>query len=169
MFRLKLTQAPKETDCAAAGSSVLPPYGQIIRVSDWRRRLLWFCAVGFGFLGISVIISAAQLGRPLALFPALVALAVIVVSARLPICGVILEQWGVKGRNIWRTYRWQWGEIERFELRDRRDSPRFRIRLCDGRIKGFPGFFAQTPAEEARAKELFQALQDRLCAAKDDS
>jgi hypothetical protein len=155
-------QATDENMESAEAASALPSDGKIIRVSEWRKNFLWLGAFVFGFVGLSVVVSAIQIGRPSALLPALTAIGVIVASFRMPIGGVILERSGIKARNLLRTYRWQWNEIERFELRERGETPRLRIHLRDGQTKGFPGFFARTPAEEARAKELIQALQDRL-------
>jgi hypothetical protein len=147
---------------AIMSTSILPSDGTIIRVSEWRRQILWVGTVVFGFVGFSVVISAIQIGRPLAIIPALIAVGVIVASIRMPLGGIILERTGVKARSLWWTYRWHWNEIERFELRKRGETPRFRVHLKDGNVRGFLGFFARTPEEEARAKELFQALQDRL-------
>src|SRR3954454_14306701 len=147
---------------ATEPASVLPSDGTIIRVSDWRRKLLWSCAAGFAVVGFSVIVSAIQVGRPLAIVPALFAVGVIFTSVRMPLSGVVLEQTGVKARGLWRTYRWRWDEIERFELRERGEPPRFRIHLRDGRTKGFSGFFARSPEQEERGQALFKALEKRL-------
>lgn len=153
---------PDANTRSATSASILPPDGALIRVTESRRKILWVGAAGFGFVGFSVIISAIQVERPIAILPALVAGGLIVVSFRLPLSGVILERTGLKGRNLWWTYRWRWYEIERFELRQRGDTPRFQVHTRDGKVRGFLGFFSRTPEEERRAEELFQALQHRL-------
>lgn len=76
--------------------------------------------------------------------------------------GVIFESQGVKARTVWRTYHWAWDEIERFELRDRGEVPRFQIHLRDGTTQGFLGFFARSSTQEARGQALFEALANRL-------
>lgn len=98
----------------------------------------------------------------MAAIPALISAGVIYASIRMPLSGVILEQRGVKARSLWRTYHWQWDEIEKFELRNRGETPRFRVHLTDGSSKGFLGFFARSPEQEKKGQLLFEALEERL-------
>jgi hypothetical protein len=143
-------------------STKLPPDGTIIRVSPWRRQIFWLGAVGMGVLTVGVVIHAMQISRPAAALESLGFVLFGLALARMAICGVIVEGSGIKARSTFRTYRWRWEEIERFELRKRGETPRFRVHMRDGKVRGFLGFFARSSEEEARAQELFEALEDRL-------
>jgi hypothetical protein len=83
-------------------------------------------------------------------------------AARMAVSGIVLESRGVKARTTWWTYHWRWDEIESFELRKRGEGRRFRIHLCDGRVRGFLGFFARSAEQEARGRALFEELEERL-------
>ena len=140
----------------------LLPEGAIVRVTPWRRQIFWVGAAIMGFLAAYILIYALRSGRPV------VALGMLgyglfgLALARTAICGVIVESSGIRARSTFRTYQWRWAEIRRFELRERGETPRFRVHLQNGQVRGFLGFFARTPAEETRAKELFEAMQARL-------
>jgi hypothetical protein len=140
----------------------LPPDGTLIRVGTWRVKVAWVGTSIIGLIVLSVLIQAIQIGRPVALLSALAAIFGLAVFVRMPLSGVIFEAQGVKARSVWWTYQWQWDEIERFELRDKGEKPRFRIRLRNGRTKGFVGFFTQSQSEEERGRALFSALEERL-------
>jgi hypothetical protein len=140
----------------------LPPDGTIIRVSPWRRQIFWVGAAGMGFLALCVISYAVQIGRPAVALEAIGVFLMGLASARWAICGVAIDSSGLKARSTFRTFNWRWDEIERFELRERGETPRFQVHLKNGKVRGFLGFFARSPEEEERARELFQALQTRL-------
>lgn len=140
----------------------LPPDGTLIRVSPWRRQVMWVGIVVLVFVDISVLVKVIELGRLVGVLPALASVFSAIVAIRMSLSGVMLLSGGVKARNIWWTYHWQWNEIERFELRERGETPRFRIRLRDGKVKGFLGFFARSSSQEERGQALFRALEKRL-------
>lgn len=84
-------------------------------------------------------------------------------SARMALSGVSATAQGVRARSTWWTYSWCWDEVERFELRERGEVPRFRVHLRKGgRVHGFPGFFARSREQEARGRALFRELEKRL-------
>lgn len=150
------------TDSHAVESVDLPPDGTLIRVSPWRGQVMWVGTTVFVFIDISVLIKVIELGRLAGVLPALACMFSAIIAIRMPLSGVILERDGVKARNIWWTYHWRWNEIERFELRERGETPRFQIHLCDDGTKGFLGFFARSPSQEERGRALFRALERRL-------
>lgn len=168
MVREDPRQAPP-TDGMVIGNDTqaskvdLPPDGTLIRVSQWRRRMAWIPTVLYALFALWSPVYAIQEGVPAAMLIGVLGFGfAAAVSARMALGGVILEPNGVKARNIWRTYHWRWDEIERFELRQRGEVPRFRIHLRDGKVRGFLGFFARSPAQEARGQAFFKALQERL-------
>lgn len=146
----------------STASVSLPPDGTIVRVSPWRHYALWapvFIYIAFTIFGP---IYALNRGKPAASVFSVVFAFLVIVSVRMARSGVMLAKDGVTGRTTWRTYRWAWEDIERFELRKRGEVPRFQIHLKSGRSYGFRGFFARTPEEEARGAALLKALEERL-------
>lgn len=147
----------------ATGTLDLPQDGTIIRVSQWRRQVTWIPSAIFAFLASGTLIEFIHESQPIAALFGPVSLGFCAAGfARMALAGVILEPYGVKARTFWRTYRWNWDEIERFELRKRGEMPRFQIHLTDGHTKGFLGFFARSPNQEARGAALFRAMEQRL-------
>jgi hypothetical protein len=147
----------------AMQSTILPPDGTILRVSQWRRQSGWIPTAIFAFLAIGTLIEVVQESHPVSALVGPLGLGLVALGfARMSLSGVILESQGVKARTVWRTYHWTWDEIERFELRDRGEVPRFQIQLRDGTTRGFLGFFARSPAQEAKGQALFEALRNRL-------
>jgi hypothetical protein len=140
----------------------LPPDGTPIRIGAWRVKVIWAGTVVVGLIALSVLIEAIQIHNFMALLSAAAAMLALVVFVRMPLSGVIFEKRGVKARTVWRTYRWRWYEIESFELREKGEKPRFRVRLRNGQTMGFVGFFTQTDAEEKEGQALFRAVQTRL-------
>jgi hypothetical protein len=115
-----------------------------------------------GVIAVLVLVHAVQIGRPAAILQGLPYAILAAFIARGAMNGVIVEPWGVKARTTFRTYRWRWDEIERFELREKGETPRFRVHLRNGRARGFLGFYARTAAEEEKSQALFKALEERL-------
>jgi hypothetical protein len=151
------------TNAPNTEASILPLDGTIIRVSQWRRQMAWVPAVFYAFFAVCSAAYALQKGVPAAALLGVLGFGfAAVLSARAALSGVILESGGVKARGTWRTYYWRWEEIECFELRERGEMPRFRIRLRNGKTPGFRGFFARSPEQEARGQALFRALEARL-------
>lgn len=150
-------------------TAILPPDGTIIRVSQWRQQIAWIPTVLYGLFALWSPVFAAQKGSPLAgrIIGVLGFGFAAAVSARMALSGVMIEHEGIKARSAWWTSHWRWEEIERFELRARGELPRFRVHLRDGQVRGFLGFFARSPVQEARSKELFRALEQRLRAEQD--
>lgn len=149
-------------DDRSATVAGLPPDGTLLRIGMWRVKIMWAGTIVIGLIALSVLIEAIQIGSPAAFLSALAAIFASGVFIRMPLSGVLFEQQGVKARTVWRTYKWRWNEIECFELREKGEKPRFRIRLRDGRTKGFVGFFTQSQAEEERGQALFRAAESRL-------
>lgn len=140
----------------------LPSNGTIVRVAAWRRQGLWFCSAAAASLAICVIVYAVSSGRPVAATGALGYLAFAGGLTRGAMSGVVVEENGIKARNIWKTYHWRWDEIDRFELREKGENPRFQVHLRNGQVRGFLGFYARSDEEEARAQHLAESLQVRL-------
>jgi hypothetical protein len=142
------------------GKALLPE-GEILRVSPWRRHALWVIAAAAAALSAFALVQALQ-GGGAASLPRGLAYAIFAgFLARGAINGVIVEPWGIKARDTFRTYQWRWEEIERFELRAKGETPRFRVHLRNGEVRAFLGFYARA-AEEERAWTLFRALEERL-------
>jgi hypothetical protein len=158
----EISAQDRQINKRSAADVTLPPDGTLIRVGTWRIKVAWVGTFIIGLIVLSVLVQAIQIGRPVALLSALAGIFGLAVFIRIPLSGVIIEAQGVKARSVWWTYQWRWGEIERFELRDKGEKPRFRIRLRDGRTKGFVGFFTQSQSEEERGRALFKALEERL-------
>lgn len=148
----------------AQTGSFLPPDGRIVEVSPWRRQLGWVLTVAFGYLGIAAIVKLFQSGKIDSASPAitLYLLVMIGLAVRLPLCGLLLEQTGVKLRGLAWTHQWSWSQIDHFELKERGCIPRLRIHLSDGKVKRVPGFMARSPSQEERCQALFRALEQRL-------
>jgi len=160
-----VSQSGKQTDEGRnkEGSSILPPDGHLIYVSLWRRQVASACLAMFSLLYLSVGISAFAIGTLTGVTLGVVCLVMAVISVRATLSGLMLEDEGMRLRTPLRTYRWKWNEIERFDLRPRGYSPRFRIHLRDGRIRKVRGgFFAKQAKEEERLQALFEALAARL-------
>jgi hypothetical protein len=151
-----------EADARSTAGPVLPPDGTIIYVSEWRREILWIPVVVYGFLGICVIGLSLSRGSPLAaVVGALIFSAVVALSVQTAFRGVALSPQGVTARG-WRTHRWSWGEIERFELLEQGRKMRFVVHLHNGKSHRFGGFLASSQEEEDRAQRIFQAMVQRL-------
>lgn len=154
-----------EGETACRDTSVLPPDGRLIRVSQWRQQIVWLCFGGFALLYVNAAVHAFLAGS---VYGVLLGLGLLVgggISLRVPTTGLILEKQGVKVRSPLWTRHYAWGEIGCFELVGHPVSPymhRLRIHLLDGGVKKARGFFARGHDEEARQKILFQALQERL-------
>lgn len=151
------------TDAPSTETSILPPDGTIIRVSQWRGQMAWIPAALYAFFAVWSAAYAIQKGVPAAALLGVLGFGfAAVLSARMALSGVILESRGIKARGTWRTYDWRWEEIEGFELRERGEMPRFRIHLRNGKTLGLRGFFARSSEQEARGQALFRALEARL-------
>lgn len=144
----------------------LPPDGAFIEVSPWRRQLGWILTVVFGSMALFAMGKVLQKGDVAAIPIALYQLIIAGLAVRLPLCGLLLEQSGVKLRTLVWTHRWSWGEIDRFELKERGYIPRLRVHLSNGKVKRAPGFLARSTSQEERCQALFKALQERLEAEK---
>lgn len=149
-------------DEGTPSGALLPEDGTIIRVSPWRRQLLWLGAALLIFINFSVVVQAIHIGRPIALVPVAVCVLATVIAFRIPMSGFVLEADGVRARSVWRNYFWRWDEIDRFELRERGEPRRLKIHLCDGSRYGFSGFFARSTAQEERGRSLLVSLEERL-------
>jgi len=141
---------------------IVPADGTIIRISEWRRQVLWAVAVVPAFFAICVLVYAIRASQPAALIMTAGYGLFAFVIARGALGGIVLGADGVKARSTWRTYHWQWDEIEKFELRKKGETPRLRVHLTNGRVHGFLGFYARTQEDEERGQELFAALEARL-------
>lgn len=144
-------------------TSVLPPDGKLIYITPWRREIAGACLLLLGLMNLSLGITALLLGKPAGILLGLFSFAMAAFSIRAAMGGLMLEQSGVKLRTpVW-TYRWEWSEVECFELKPRGYTPRLRIHLRSGRVKKVRGgFFAGTPSEEKRCQAFFRALEARL-------
>lgn len=143
-------------------SQTLPAEGTIIRVSAWRRQVLWALACLPIIFAVCVLVFAIKSGQPAASLIIAVYGLFAFVLARGALGGIVLSENGIKARSTWRTYRWRWNEIEKCELRKKGETPRFRVHLVNGRVHGYLGFYARTQEDEERGQELFAALEERL-------
>jgi hypothetical protein len=151
-----------QSDRGLTDDSLLPPDGTIIRVSDWRRQALWAATAIFASFAASLVVYTIQVQEPAILLGALGYGCGAALFGRGALQGVILEPDGIKARGTLRTYQWRWDEIEHFELRERGETPRFRVHLRNGTTKGFLGFFSRTAEQESKARMMLKALDERL-------
>ena len=142
------------------GEVTLLPEGTLIEVSPWRRWAFWLLAIVGILFSLNEAARAFETGG-LSYALTLYWLGSAAVFSRFPLLGVTIERSGIKLRAAIRNHHLQWGEIERFELTEKRVN-RLRIHLRDGGEMEAGGFTAHSASEEERCQALFKALEERL-------
>ena len=143
-------------------AATLPPDGHLVYASSFRYQVTWAAFGLFALMDLAIAVTAFALGTVAGAALGTACLILAAWSLRIPTTGLVLEKDGIRLRTAFWTYRWDWHEIRRFELKPRGNIPRFRIHLCDGQTKKARGFFARGPSEEERSQALVAALVDRL-------
>jgi hypothetical protein len=126
-------------------------------------RFIWIVSAIVAFFGIYGLGEWLMVGRQHNdLNSGISYLLLALFCARIALLGIALVPGGVRVRTFLWTYRWQWKDIESFDLLGTVYTPSLQVHLRDGRTKGVVGLAARTKKEEVKAHRIFNELTERL-------
>lgn len=146
---------------AAPGGEEKPlPEGELLRLNDWEEPGAWALAgalVLFGIL-ISLPVDDRGFGHVLAGLGLIGAGVMVAGVAR---SGLIVDQEGITIRDLLRSRRFAWSDVDRFEVKFPLLRGALRVHLADGRVISTPGLDGRSGSERRRSSEWLAALNCR--------
>jgi Bacterial PH domain len=136
------------------------PEGQLLRLNDWEEPGAWTLAGILALFGIliAVPVHGRGLGHALAGFALIVAGLMVASVAR---SGLIVDREGITVRDLLRSRRWAWDDVDRFEVRLPLLRGALRVHLVNGEVISTPGLDGRSASERRLSSAWLAELNHR--------
>lgn len=137
------------------------PEGELLRLNDWEEPGAWALAGVLALFGILIAVPVDDRG----LGHALAGLALIgagVMVAGVARSGLIVDQEGVTIRDLLRSRRWTWDEVDRFEVKLPLFRGALRVHLVNGMVISTPGLDGRSAPERRLSSTWLAELNRRV-------